>query len=124
MDIFSNILFHASVIPAFQIANKHTLVLVRHGESTWNLENKFTGWYDCPLSPKGIEEVTEAGKLVKAAGIAPDVAFTSLLKRAIRTCFEVLDQSDRVWIPVTKGKSHSSPRLLILMRKWSTNSKF
>lgn len=99
----SRLLSKKTVIPAFQIANKHTLVLVRHGESTWNLENKFTGWYDCPLSPKGLEEVTEAGKLVKAAGIAPDVAFTSLLKRAIRTCFEVLDQSDRVWIPVTKA---------------------
>lgn len=99
----SRLLSKKTVIPAFQIANKHTLVLVRHGESTWNLENKFTGWYDCPLSPKGIEEVTEAGKLVKAAGIAPDVAFTSLLKRAIRTCFEVLDQCDRVWIPVTKA---------------------
>lgn len=99
----SRLLSKKTVIPAFQIANKHTLVLVRHGESTWNLENKFTGWYDCPLSPKGIEEVTEAGKLVKAAGIAPDVAFSSLLKRAIRTCFEVLDQCDRVWIPVTKA---------------------
>ncbi|GFH54291.1 2,3-bisphosphoglycerate-dependent phosphoglycerate mutase [Chaetoceros tenuissimus] len=99
----SRLLSKKTVIPAFQIANKHTLVLVRHGESTWNLENKFTGWYDCPLSPKGIEEVTEAGKLVKAAGIAPDVAFTSLLKRAIRTCFEVLDQCGRVWIPVTKA---------------------
>ena len=92
-----------SVVPAFQIANKHTLVLVRHGESTWNLENKFTGWYDCPLSPKGEEEVTEAGKLVKAEGIAPDVAHTSLLRRAIKTLFHVMDESDRLWIPVHKA---------------------
>ena len=93
-----------SVFPAaFQAADKHTLVLVRHGESTWNLENKFTGWYDCPLSPKGIEEVTEAGKLIKDSGIQVDVAHTSLLKRAIRTLFHVLDETDKLWIPVTKA---------------------
>jgi len=92
-----------TVVPAFQIANKHTLVLVRHGESTWNLENKFTGWYDCPLSPKGIEEVTQAGQLIKAEGIKADVAYTSLLRRAIKTLFTVMDESDRAWIPVTKA---------------------
>ncbi len=91
------------VVPAFQIANKHTLVLVRHGESTWNLENKFTGWYDCPLSPKGVEEVTQAGQLIKAEGIKPDVAHTSLLKRAIRTLFHVLDETDSLWINVHKA---------------------
>lgn len=91
------------IVPAFQIANKHTLVLVRHGESTWNLENKFTGWYDCPLSPKGIEEVTQAGQLIRAEGIKPDVAHTSLLKRAIRTLFHVCDEADCLWIPVTKA---------------------
>jgi len=92
-----------TVFPAFQIANKHTLVLVRHGESTWNLENKFTGWYDCPLSPKGVEEVVQAGQLIKAEGIHPDVAHTSLLKRAIRTLFHVTDEADCLWIPVHKS---------------------
>jgi len=88
---------------AFQAADKHTLVLVRHGESTWNLENKFTGWVDVPLSPKGHEEVIEAGKLIKAEGINIDVAHTSLLKRAIRTLWHVLEQTDFMWIPVTKA---------------------
>jgi 2,3-bisphosphoglycerate-dependent phosphoglycerate mutase len=76
---------------------------VRHGESTWNLENKFTGWYDCPLSPKGTEEVIEAGRLIKAEGIVPDVAFTSLLQRAIRTLWHVLEETQLMWIPVTKA---------------------
>lgn len=88
---------------AIQAADKHTLVLVRHGESTWNLENKFTGWYDCPLSPKGHEEVIEAGQLIKAEGIVPDVAHTSLLQRAIRTLWHVLEQTELMWIPVTKS---------------------
>lgn len=83
-------------------ADKHTLVLVRHGESQWNLENKFTGWVDVPLSPKGHEEVTEAGKLIKEEGIKFDVAYTSLLKRAIRTLWHVLEQTDLMWIPVNK----------------------
>ena len=86
-----------------QAADKHTLVLVRHGESTWNLENKFTGWYDCPLSPKGENEVKEAGKLIKAEGIQPEVAHTSLLRRAIRTLFHVLDETDSLWINVNKA---------------------
>jgi 2,3-bisphosphoglycerate-dependent phosphoglycerate mutase len=88
---------------AIQAADKHTLVLVRHGESTWNLENKFTGWVDCPLSPKGHEEVIEAGKLIKKEGIIADVAYTSLLKRAIRTLWHVLEQTDLMWIPTTKA---------------------
>jgi 2,3-bisphosphoglycerate-dependent phosphoglycerate mutase len=92
-----------TVVPAFQIANKHTLVLVRHGESTWNLENKFTGWYDCPLSPKGAVEVVQAGQLIKAEGIKPDVAHTSLLRRAIRTLFHVMDETETLWIPVHKA---------------------
>jgi 2,3-bisphosphoglycerate-dependent phosphoglycerate mutase len=85
------------------VADKHTLVLVRHGESTWNLENKFTGWYDCPLSPKGHEEVIEAGKLIQAEGIKADVAFTSLLQRAIRTLWHVLEQTNLMWIPIHKA---------------------
>jgi len=78
-------------------------VLVRHGESTWNLENKFTGWYDCPLSPKGHEEVIEAGQLIKKEGITADVAFTSLLQRAIRTLWHVLEETGLMWIPVNKA---------------------
>jgi 2,3-bisphosphoglycerate-dependent phosphoglycerate mutase len=85
------------------MAKKHTLVLVRHGESTWNLENKFTGWYDCPLSPKGVQEVTEAGKLLKEAHLSFDLAYTSLLKRAIRTLFHVLDETDCLWVPTHKA---------------------
>mmetsp|Transcript_10357 Transcript_10357/g.15551 ORF Transcript_10357/g.15551 Transcript_10357/m.15551 type:complete len:288 (-) Transcript_10357:79-942(-) len=88
---------------ALQAAEKSTLVLVRHGESTWNLENKFTGWVDCPLSPKGHEEVVEAGKLIKGEGIVMEVAHTSLLKRAIRTLWHVLEQTDSMWIPVNKA---------------------
>mmetsp|Transcript_9825 Transcript_9825/g.19812 ORF Transcript_9825/g.19812 Transcript_9825/m.19812 type:complete len:284 (-) Transcript_9825:353-1204(-) len=88
---------------AAQAADKSTLVLVRHGESTWNLENKFTGWVDVPLSPKGHEEVIEAGKLIKAEGLSPTVAHTSLLKRAIRTLWHVLEQTDLMWIPVNKA---------------------
>ena len=90
-------------LAAFQTADKHTLVLVRHGESTWNLENKFTGWVDVPLSPKGHEEVIEAGKHLKEAGITFDVAFTSLQKRAIRTLWHVLEETDLMWIPTHKA---------------------
>jgi len=86
-----------------QVADKHTLVLVRHGESTWNLENKFTGWVDVPLSPRGHEEVVEAGQLIKAEGIQFGVAHTSLLKRAIRTLWHVLEETDQMWIPVHKA---------------------
>ena len=98
----------AGVVPSFglaavQTAEKHTLILVRHGESTWNLENKFTGWVDVPLSPKGHEEVIEAGKLMNEAGLLPEVAFTSLQKRAIRTLWHVLEGTDRMWIPTTKA---------------------
>ena len=90
-------------VVAFQVADKHTLVLVRHGESTWNLENKFTGWYDCPLSPKGTQEVIEAGRLIKQEGIVPNVAYTSLLQRAIRTLWHVLEETHLMWIPVQKA---------------------
>jgi len=101
---------HKSFLGATQqAADKHTLVLVRHGESTWNLENKFTGWYDCPLSPKGHEEVKEAGQLIKKEGIHADIAFTSLLQRAIRTLWHVLEQSDQMWIPVKKAWELVSP---------------
>ncbi|KAL7556470.1 hypothetical protein ACA910_006182 [Epithemia clementina (nom. ined.)] len=89
-------------LASLQVAEKHTLILIRHGESTWNLENKFTGWYDCPLSPKGHEEVIEGGQLIAKEGLEPTVAYTSLLQRAIRTLWHVLEQTNRMWIPVNK----------------------
>ena len=78
------------------------LVLLRHGESTWNRENRFTGWTDVPLSEKGVREATEAGRLLREGAFAFDVAFTSLLKRAIRTLWIALEETDRMWIPVVK----------------------
>jgi 2,3-bisphosphoglycerate-dependent phosphoglycerate mutase len=75
---------------------------LRHGESTWNRENRFTGWTDVDLSAVGIEEARAAGKLIKAAGLDFDIAFTSVLKRAIRTLWIALDQLDRLWLPVEK----------------------
>ena len=79
-----------------------TLVLLRHGESTWNRENRFTGWTDVDLSPTGIEEARAGGRQMLAAGYLFDVAYTSVLKRAIRTLWLVLDEMDRMWIPVYK----------------------
>jgi 2,3-bisphosphoglycerate-dependent phosphoglycerate mutase len=78
------------------------LVLLRHGESTWNKENRFTGWTDVDLSERGREEAKAAGRLLKDGGYVFDVAFTSLLKRAIRTLGLALDELDLLWIPVTK----------------------
>src|SRR5437667_7745884 len=80
----------------------HTLVLLRHGESTWNRENRFTGWTDVDLSDRGREEAKEAGRLLKAGGYVFDLAYTSLLKRAIRTLWIALDELDLMWIPVIK----------------------
>lgn len=76
------------------------LVLQRHGESTWNKENRFTGWADVDLSKKGILEAKKAGQVLKEHGFIFDVAFTSVLKRAIRTLWIVLDEMDLMWIPV------------------------
>jgi 2,3-bisphosphoglycerate-dependent phosphoglycerate mutase len=78
----------------------HTLVLLRHGESTWNLENRFTGWTDVDLSPKGVEEAKTAGRLLKEGGYRFDVAHTSLLRRAIRTLWIALEELDQMWLPV------------------------
>eukprot|EP00592_Proboscia_alata_P010306 CAMPEP_0194355444 /NCGR_PEP_ID=MMETSP0174-20130528/3351_1 /TAXON_ID=216777 /ORGANISM="Proboscia alata, Strain PI-D3" /LENGTH=300 /DNA_ID=CAMNT_0039124719 /DNA_START=29 /DNA_END=931 /DNA_ORIENTATION=- len=78
----------------------HTLVLVRHGESTWNQENKFTGWVDVPLSEKGVGEATSAGKLLKESGLTFDVAYTSYLKRAIKTLWICLEEMDLMALPV------------------------
>ena len=79
------------------------LVLVRHGESTWNKENRFTGWTDVDLSEKGRQEAKEAGVVLKAEGYTFDVAYTSVLKRAIRTLWAVLDEMDLMWIPVHRS---------------------
>ena len=76
------------------------IVLLRHGESAWNKENRFTGWTDVDLTDKGRAEARQAGQLLKEAGFAFDVAYTSVLKRAIRTLWSVLDEMDRMWIPV------------------------
>ncbi|MBI3981629.1 MAG: 2,3-diphosphoglycerate-dependent phosphoglycerate mutase [Gemmatimonadetes bacterium] len=78
----------------------HKLVLLRHGESTWNKENRFTGWTDVPLSAKGVEEAIEAGRVLKAEGYGFDVAFTSVLQRAIKTLWLALEELDLMWIPV------------------------
>src|SRR6266545_2279446 len=78
----------------------HKLVLLRHGESTWNLENRFTGWTDVDLSPKGVAEAQEAGRLLAEGDYDFDRAFCSLLKRAIRTLWIVQDALDRMWLPV------------------------
>ncbi|MBV9190412.1 MAG: 2,3-diphosphoglycerate-dependent phosphoglycerate mutase [Betaproteobacteria bacterium] len=81
----------------------HKLVLLRHGESTWNKENRFTGWTDVDLSAVGIEEARAAGRLIKSAGLEFDIAYTSVLKRAIRTLWLALDEMDRLWLPVEKN---------------------
>jgi 2,3-bisphosphoglycerate-dependent phosphoglycerate mutase len=79
------------------------LVLLRHGESVWNLENRFTGWTDVDLSAKGLEEAHEAARLLREGGYTFDVAFTSLLKRAIRTLWIALDEMDLMWLPVHRS---------------------
>jgi 2,3-bisphosphoglycerate-dependent phosphoglycerate mutase len=80
----------------------YKVVLLRHGQSTWNQENRFTGWKDVDLSEQGVKEAHEAGRLLKEAGFTFDRAFTSVLKRAIKTLDIALDELDQLWIPVTK----------------------
>jgi 2,3-bisphosphoglycerate-dependent phosphoglycerate mutase len=80
----------------------YKLVLIRHGESTWNLENRFTGWTDVALTPTGVAQAQQAGRLLREAGIEFDVAYTSVLKRAIHTLNHCLDEMDRAWLPVVK----------------------
>jgi 2,3-bisphosphoglycerate-dependent phosphoglycerate mutase len=80
----------------------HKVVLLRHGESTWNKENRFTGWKDVDLSDKGTAEAQEAGRLMKEAGFVFDLAFTSVLKRAIKTLNIALEEMDQLWLPVIK----------------------
>ena len=81
----------------------HKLVLLRHGESAWNKENRFTGWTDVDLSPVGIEEAKAAGRALKSSGYEFDIAYTSVLKRAIRTLWIALDELDRLWLPIEKS---------------------
>jgi len=78
----------------------HKLVLIRHGESTWNLENRFTGWTDVPLTATGVAQARQAGTALKAAGFDFDVAYTSVLQRAVWTLWHTLDTLERTWLPV------------------------
>ena len=99
---------HGSSVPSVSCAVKehstmYKLVLLRHGESTWNKENRFTGWTDVDLSDRGREEAAEAGRLLKEGGYAFDQAYVSVLKRAIRTLWITLDGLDQMWIPVEKS---------------------
>lgn len=81
----------------------HKLVLIRHGESAWNKENRFTGWTDVDLTDKGREEAREAGRLMKAEGFSFDIAYVSVLRRALTTLWLALDEMDELWIPVEKS---------------------
>jgi 2,3-bisphosphoglycerate-dependent phosphoglycerate mutase len=81
----------------------YKLVLIRHGESTWNLDNRFTGWTDVDLTDTGIEQAKTAGRLLKAEGYDFDLAYTSVLKRATRTLWHCLDEMDRTWLPVVNS---------------------
>ena len=81
----------------------HKLILLRHGQSTWNKENRFTGWTDVDLTDQGRAEAQEAGRALAAEGLAFDIAYTSLLKRAIRTLWITMDEMDRMWVPVQRS---------------------
>ena len=81
----------------------YKIVLLRHGESAWNKENKFTGWVDVPLSEKGASEAVQAGKFLKREGFSFDMAFTSVLKRAIKTLWLALEEMDEMWLPVVNS---------------------
>ncbi len=81
----------------------HQLVLIRHGESTWNLDNRFTGWTDVDLTSTGVEQAKSAGRLLKSEGYDFDLAYTSVLKRATRTLWHCLDEMDRTWLPVVNS---------------------
>ena len=80
----------------------YKLVMMRHGESAWNLENRFTGWTDVDLTPAGVDEAKRAGRLLKDKGYAFDIAYTSLLKRAIKTLNVALEEMDQLWLPTSK----------------------
>lgn len=95
---------HPEIKPSlcFFLSNMKKLVLMRHGESAWNLENRFTGWVDVDLTEKGVEEARRAGRLLKTEGYQLDLAYTSLLTRAIRTLWLAQEELDRRWMPVIK----------------------
>src|SRR6266478_5146914 len=103
--------------------NTHRLVLLRHGQSQWNLEDRFTGWADVDLSDEGEREARGAARLLREQGFAFDIAYTSVLRRAIRTLWIVLDGLDRMWIPVvhTWRRSYSvqPPSLTVDDERWS-----
>ena len=80
----------------------HTLILLRHGQSTWNLENRFTGWTDVGLTTTGEDEARASGRLLAEAGLLPEIAHTSVLRRAISTLYLTLEAMDRLWIPVRR----------------------
>ena len=84
----------------YRIQAMYKLVLIRHGESTWNLENRFTGWTDVPLTPTGVAQARQAGQLLREGGYEFDLAYTSVLKRAVWTLWHALDEMDRTWLPV------------------------
>ncbi len=86
-----------------RLTDPATLVLLRHGQSTWNLENLFTGWHDVPLSEHGVEEAREAGRQLTLAGLQPDIVHTSVLIRAIQTADIALGEMGRSWIPVRRS---------------------
>jgi 2,3-bisphosphoglycerate-dependent phosphoglycerate mutase len=88
------------IAPGIHKDTMHKLVMIRHGESTWNLDNRFTGWTDVDLTPTGVAQAIAAGKLLKAEGYDFDICHTSVLKRATRTLWHVLDELDRTWLPV------------------------
>src|SRR5512145_1968161 len=85
------------------MTNVYKLALLRHGQSTWNLENRFTGWTDVGLTEQGMQEAHSAGKLLREAGFEFDVAYTSVLKRAIKTLWIVLEEMELEWIPVVRS---------------------
>src|SRR3982074_1232273 len=93
---------HILLIAPSLHASMKKIVLLRHGESDWNRENRFTGWTDVDLSERGIEEARAAGRWLKCGGYSFDLAYTSVLRRAIRTLWLGLDELDRMWIPVEK----------------------
>ena len=103
---------------------KYTLVLVRHGESVWNDENRFTGWYDSQLSDKGISEAYAGGKLLADAGFEFDVAYTSTLKRAIKTLWIILEEMDLMHLPIVSTMKYtmSIPTSLSVLLKGTTHS--
>jgi 2,3-bisphosphoglycerate-dependent phosphoglycerate mutase len=87
----------------FPLSSMYTLVLIRHGESLWNRENRFTGWKDIDLSPQGLQEAHSAGAILREQGFNFDIAWTSVLKRAIRTLWTIQDEMDLMWIPVIRS---------------------